>query len=337
MNISKKTAIHFTLGWTVAIATVLNMCFTSDVYAQQWQYVYGSTNSLELGQNGVTPVTGACSAPPSCTSCTPNGDGYISTGTALNVGGSDNDVYIVRTDNNGAMIWEKTYDIDGNNSSDEGRSIIELSDGTGFVVVGATQTLTTTSAFLLKVDCDGTPVWTQTYTGQLGTYGTNVIEATTGDRAFGTNPGDLVVSGVVSLLGSDDALLFRTNATGSLLWDAVYNTGTETAEVLQDLTEATLTNGQITGDIIGVGYVHYIQTPAPDVEGLVLRVDGNDGRITAGLQGAATYGVREYEDFFFSVIELQNPAETGVLGYPNVVIGWGICGPFNVGTRHLPC
>ena len=302
MHFSIKTVSPYYLGWTVAIATVLTICFTNGLYGQQWQYVYGSDISLETGYNGVTPVTGTCSA---CSSCTPNGDGYISVGTAFDLGGSDNDVYVVRTDNNGAMIWEKTYDIDDNNSSDEGRSIIELSDGSGFVVVGATQTLTTTSAFLLKIDCDGTVLWTQTYTGQLGTFGTNVIEANTGDRAFGTNPGDLVVSGLISTLGSNDALLFRTDAMGVLIWDAAYSIGAEISEELMDLTEATITSGQVTGDIIGVGFAHYIQTPVPDVQGLVVRVDGNDGQITAGQQAAATFGIGDHEDFFFSVIELQ--------------------------------
>ncbi len=303
MNNSKKTVTRFRLHWSIAIATILNMCFISSMDAQQWQYVYGSTGSMEFGYSGVTPVTGACSAPPSCLSCTPNGNGYISVGSAFEAGGSDNDVYIVRTDNNGAMIWEKTYDINGNNSTDEGRSIIELSDGSGFVAVGVTQTQTTTSTFLLKVDCDGRPVWTQTYTGQYGTYGTSLIETTTGDQIYGTSAGDIVVSGIVLTLGSSEALLFRTNALGGLIWDAAYSTGAGISDEFRDLTEATAVNGQRTGDIIGVGLAHDIQTPGPNVEGLVIRVDGNNGNITGGTPGAATYVFR-ITMTFITVIEL---------------------------------
>ncbi len=320
MNFSMQTASCLYAGAVATIILIANIIPSTSIHAQTWQYVYGATSSLEEGYGGVTPVTGNCSS-------TPNDDGYIAVGTAFDgSGGSDNDVYVIRMDNDGAMMWEKTYDIKNNNSTDEGQSIIELSDGSGFIVVGLTQKAlpvlppaTVTATFLMKIDCDGDPVWTQMYSGEYGVIGRNVIEATTGDGALGTSAGDLVVCGYIATTLSDDALLFRTSSTGVLIWDAAYDEGNDFYEEFMDLTEASTVAGQRTGDIIGVGFSENTGQ-FPDQEGLVIRVNGNTGTIGAAPQGSATYGTGTEGDAFMSVIELQNPNEVGVNGYPNVVV-----------------
>ena len=319
MTLDVKTIKRINRVWIATAVILSSIAFTYKSNAQTWQYVYGSPTNVEMGESGVTPVTGACSSPPACATCLPNGDGYIAVGTRLDLGGSDNDVYVVRTDNNGAMIWEKTYDILGTNSTDEAESIIELSDGSGFVIVGITETVNPTAAFLMKIDCDGNLVWTQVYSGQFGVFGTDVIEATTGDQLRGTSPGDLVVSGFIGI-NQNDALIFRTTAAGALIWDASYRFGFNIEEVLHDLIEATPIAGQTTGDIVSVGFAHLPQTATADVEGLVVRVNGDDGSILAGVQGTGLYGIGEYQDVFFAVTELQNPVERGSLGYQNIVI-----------------
>ena len=318
-----------TKSWPVSCMLVLATCCiaATELQAQQWQYVYGANSTSESGFRGVTPVTGSCSSTPSCTSCTTQTDGYISVGTAYDPSSND-DVYVVRTDNNGAAIWEITYDISGSGSNDDGRSIIELSDGSGFVVVGNTNTYPNLDAFLMKIDCDGNVLWTQTYRGPLvnnatGITGMDVIEATTtGDVNQGTSAGDLVVTGTVGLGTSafEDGLIFRTTSTGTLIWDAHYATGSETSDRLYALIEATPLPGSRTGDIIAVGN----QIVQGSYQAYVLRVDGDNGSInnTPGLlQGAALYGgAAPLADHFFSLVELQNPGQTGTSGQPNVVL-----------------
>ncbi|MCB0712066.1 MAG: hypothetical protein KDD67_07025 [Ignavibacteriae bacterium] len=318
-----------TCGWTASLALTFIVCWTTTtltLQAQQWQYVYGGDNTSEDGFRGVTPVTGLCRSTPSCTSCSTQTDGYIAVGTSYDPSTND-DLYVVRTDNNGAAIWEITYDISGHGSNDEGRSIIELSDGSGFVVVGNTYTSPNLEAFLMKIDCDGNVLWTQTYRGPLvdnatGVTGMDVIEATTGDASQGTSAGDLVVTGTVAIgtISFEDGLIFRTTSTGTLIWNTHYNTGAGTSDRLYALIEATPLPGVRTGDLIAAGN----QVQQGNYQAYVLRVDGNNGSVNnlpGLLQGAALYGgAAPFADRFFSLVELQNPAQTGTNGQPNVVL-----------------
>ena len=294
--------------------------------AQQWQYVYGDDNiARQVGQSGVTPVTGTCAGV---------SNGYIAVGYTYYVSGAPTppDVYVVRTDNNGAMVWERTYDVDGNNGFDDGASIIELSDGTGFVITGRTGHSSGVDAFLMKIDCNGAVLWTQIYPGptippsnRRGSGGNELIETTTGDPNLGTSPGDIVVCGFVTQSDGDtDALLFRTDASGNLLWNASYDGDQGEQQELYSLAETTPTLLQTTGDIIGVG-MGQTATPPPGggYDAYVVRVNGNSGQIGAAPQGAATYG---NPGVFYSVIELQNPGEIGPASQPNVVLAGGILG-----------
>jgi len=60
--------------------------------------------------------------------------GYIITGRTESFGAGSYDVYIVRTDSLGEMLWEKTC---GGIEDDEGRSVQQTSDG-GYIVAGFT-------------------------------------------------------------------------------------------------------------------------------------------------------------------------------------------------------
>lgn len=289
----------------------------AETHGQTWKYEYSNTGG-EIGYNRVTPVTGSCRSTPACTPCSTQTDGYIA------VGQSSQDVYVIRTDNAGATIWEYTYDIDGG-SADVGHSIIELSNGSGFVVTGWSHVSGSTRVFLMKINCSGLPLWTQIYNnfsaqGSYQTFGYDLVEARTGNGST-TRAGDIIVCGhhIPDRAVTADALIFRTTSAGVLIWDATYNNGFSggfnTDERLEKLVEATRTGAQSTGDIIAVGAAGGISNPK---DAYVLRVNGNDGSIGAAPQGAATYGGTG-ADYFYGLVELQNPAERGTSG-PNVVL-----------------
>src|SRR4030095_514643 len=132
---------------------------------------------------------------------------------------------------------------------------VELRDGSGFVIAGEViNSFNEADLLLMKIDCAGTPVWANSYTGPSGFYnGANrLIEAANGD---------LVVAG----FSQDDtgqtlpALLLRAVATGALLWSPKYRGGTFTN--FEGVVEA---GGSRDGsDLLVVGYRSGPSGPAP--------------------------------------------------------------------------
>ena len=68
------------------------------------------------------------------------------------------DLYVLKIDSNGNLVWQKTY---GGDNLDSGSSIQQTSDG-GYIVGGTTQSFVseTNDAYILKLDSSG----------NLGTY-----------------------------------------------------------------------------------------------------------------------------------------------------------------------
>lgn len=257
------------------------------------------------------------------TTCTEENLGYIAVGTSYSPRGNG-DVHVVRTNDNGSVLWEYTYDINNEYSDDRGWSIIELADGSGFAITGETTDCHgETDVFLMKIDCRGNWLWTREYgTPEAAEGGHDLIEATTGDADWNTAAGDIVIAGYTfSANGTRDAYLIRVDANGGMIWDNAYDYDNDD-DMFWSLTEARPNEdqGQRTGDIIGAG-----QTTDPESAttlALVGRVDGNNGTIGGSPQGFARFGRfgSDVPSVFYSVIELQNPNERGPNGLQNVVL-----------------
>ena len=313
------------------VLTALFWVFATETAdAQRFEWVYGGDNCIEDGQFRVIPVTGGCGAASDCMG------GYIAVGTSFSVDPNcaTSDVYVVRTDNCGMAFWEMTYDITGNNLDDMGFSIIEVANQDGFIITGAATTPNgDLDAFLMEIDCMGTPRWTQTYGSPAGDeIGRDLVEAQTGSGANmpPTFVGDILVAGRTNTnpVGTWDGYLFRARRAGGILvWDASYNSALGPLnEWFHSLTEAAPSPGSATptGDIVAVGG----RDIGGGIQGYIVRASGDNGTITVGAafaQNSAEYGIPGYDDEFYSVIELQNPAEIGpMLGLPNVVVaGYG--------------
>jgi hypothetical protein len=309
--------------------------------AQTWEASYGQTTKNEYGFKRVAPVVGC------------PGGGTIAIGTSganllqlwfgpFPVNPNDPDVYIVRTNAFGARIWENTYDIGGRRGVDIGSAIRETPIGDGFVATGTTDLAQPhTDVFLLRIDCNGAVLATNTYTSPMqgNEYGMDLLVAPPTNPSTG-NRFDIVVAGItrstapfasLAIGTGGDGLLLRTNENGGMLWNRAYDLGAE--EGFAGVTEAGPPPGpNLARELVAVGLRG---TPAAGGNAWMVRVNGNNGAIVPGpgsLQNAADYASPLFDDFR-SVIELTSPAEAGNLVAVGVTSNQG----YILKTTGNPC
>lgn len=284
-----------------AFSIALFLCALSamETSAQRFEYFYGDDFCSEAGRNGVRPVSTG---------------GYIACGETFSTDDdcAESDAYVVRTDNHGAHVWEKSYHIGGNDSATD---VIEYTDGT-FIVIGVTDNdpdicWRSRDLFVLRLDPCGNVLQVRTFgTEETDEIGWDVIETRSGDPGHGTNPGDLVIAGYTTLApppGARDAWLIRIDQAFNPIWGIHYDVGVFGADdYFYGLTEALASDPSdpttTTHDIIACGGTDEMETNGYD--GLIMRVDGNTGKAPgAGCQGTGIIGpagvlmIDEDEDF----------------------------------------
>ena len=137
--------------------------------------------------------------------------GYVLAGfTSSGVGYPD--FWLVKTDGNGNVLWNKTY---RGTDWDEASSVVQASDG-GYVLAGYTWPyLGVTSDFwLVKTDGNGNVLWNKTYGGTRDDYAFSVVQA--GDGGY-------VLAGCTGSFGAGyNFWLVKTDANGTMLWNKTY-------------------------------------------------------------------------------------------------------------------
>ncbi len=88
--------------------------------------------------------------------------GFIMLGVTYSFGLGQSSMYVVKTDHQGNMLWQKTY---GGNFTDEGWAIHKLQDG-NYVICGQSNYASdSTGAYIAKIDPDGIIIWEKNYKG----------------------------------------------------------------------------------------------------------------------------------------------------------------------------
>ena len=163
---------------------------------QIWQKTYGGTN-YDYGYAVVQTSDG----------------GFIIAGETSSFGAGGSDVYLVKTDASGNLVWQKTY---GGTNYDSGRSVVQTSDG-GFVISGRTSSFGAgdNEVYLVRTDAGGNLVWQKTYGGTNADYDWSVVQ---------TSDGGFAVTGFTLSFGAGgfDVYLVRTDANGNLVWQKTY-------------------------------------------------------------------------------------------------------------------
>ncbi|NMB82969.1 MAG: T9SS type A sorting domain-containing protein [Ignavibacteria bacterium] len=142
----------------------------------------------------------------------PTQDGnYLIVATTSSKGAGNFDVYLVKINGNGDIIWEKTH---GGADWDEATDIAELSDGS-FIVSGYSLTYSVAGGhdwLLLKVNSSGDFVWRKVFGAQYQDYASRVAIASDGFVVTGTT--------MVQILpqSKNDLLVIKTDFNGNELW-----------------------------------------------------------------------------------------------------------------------
>ena len=214
----------------------------------QWQKSLGGTNtdqaySIQQTANGGYIVAGV--------SISNDGDVFN------NHGGSD--IWVVRLDTNGAVLWKKTF---GGSSDDRARSIQQTSDG-GFVVVGHTVSNNGDvsgnhgdyDAWILKISSTGVIQWQRCLGGSAFDEAWDVQQSTDGGYIViggsSSSDGDLTFNN-----GSSDFWVVKMNGSGTIEWQkSLGGSGFDLGYAIRQTNDggyiATGEGGSNNGDISG--------------------------------------------------------------------------------------
>jgi hypothetical protein len=138
-----------------------------------WEHSYGGSG-IDIAQDIAKTTDGGYVVAGSTIST----DGDIS----MSHGGSD--VWVIKIDNNGALLWEKTY---GGSGFDAAEGIEPTVDG-GYIISGNSKSMDQDLSFnagendmwLLKIDALGSPVWQRSFGGADLDFGFDALETKEG-------------------------------------------------------------------------------------------------------------------------------------------------------------
>lgn len=137
--------------------------------------------------------------------------GFLAVGYTYSFGDSDANVYAVKTDADGDLVWQKTY---GGPGRDYGFSVCEVAGG--FAIAGYTTSWGSgkEDVYVVRTDANGDTLWTRCYGGAAQDEARSICA--TGD-------GGMLVAGSTKSFGSgsSDMYVARLGAAGDTVWTRV--------------------------------------------------------------------------------------------------------------------
>jgi hypothetical protein len=227
--------------------------------------------------------------------------GYIIAGSTYSIGGIDSDVYLVKTDSEGILEWEKTF---GGPNLDYGRSVQQTTDG-GYIMAGWTRSIGAidSDVYLIKTDSDGSMLWEKTFGGPNLDCGGNSVQQTI-DEGY-------IIAGWISYplpLADTDVYLIKTDSDGNELWSRDFTCfpATDIGYSVQQTTD---------GGYIIAGYTRCLGAGGADV--YLIKTD-SEGDEQWDFPWWKTFGGAK-DDFGRSVQQTTDPPPSSG-GY--IIAGW---------------
>ncbi len=245
------------LQWSRTVGGTANEDAWSIIQTTDGGYVVaGNTNSFGAGLSDMfivrldssgtyqwcRTIGGTADENASSVKQTTNG-GYIVAGSTNSFGVGLNDIFIVKLDGNGTLLWSKTV---GGTNSDGAGSIILNTDG-GYTVAGVTASFSAGDYdfYIVKLDTSGTILWSKTV-GGTGTDGVNsIIQTTDGgfaaagwETSFGT--------------GNVDMYIVKLDASGTFQWSRTIMEGSVYSDQALSIIQTT------GGGLAVAGYYQFV-------------------------------------------------------------------------------
>lgn len=180
--------------------------------------------------------------------------GYIITGFTAAIYDDNSDVYLIKADSSGNLVWEKTF---GGAGWDVGNSVQQTMYG-GYIIAGSTSSfgaLYESDVYLIKTDSSGNEEWEKTFGGSEDEAGWSVQQ---------TTDGGYIITGCTDSTANwlPDVYLVKTDSSGNEEWEKTFG-GTD-----QDYgysVQQTSDNGYVISgktESMGAGYedVYLIKT-----------------------------------------------------------------------------
>ena len=129
---------------------------------------------------------------------------------------AQHEAFLIKTDNNGNLIWSKTYDgsmgHNGSISDASAQSVLPTSDG-GVVALGITtanMAMNLRDVWLFKVNADGDTLWSHSFGGGNDDYGMALAN---------TSDGGFIIGASTESYGNggSDIWLIKTDANGNIV------------------------------------------------------------------------------------------------------------------------
>ena len=206
--------------------------------------------------------------------------GYLILGETESMGAGGRDLYLLQIDDEGELEWEKTF---GGVRTEWAKDMISLADG-GVLLIGESNSFNEDfDVYVIRLDADGTEVWSVMLDNGADESGTAALEAPNGD---------LLVLAVISYSGGSadlfrDSRLYRLNSDGDLLWSALYRGDNKQAGDAMAWTTD--------GDIVIAGLSEQLTYTTALFDFWLARVDAETGDLqwdrAEGSQYADDYGI----------------------------------------------